>query len=117
MPNKTYILNKTKYNSRSTEKLCRKYAENEEFREKAKQRSKEQYKLKLGEEILKLKEEKEVYEDELNTVHGEYMNYKKLYEEKCDKILMQIKNINDKIKEIRKQSYSNENSDTESIGE
>ena len=119
MPSKSYIIHKDNYNKKTSSKLVQKYKEDPEFRQKALERSKNQHRLKLGTEILELKEERDKLEDELNTLCGEYNKYKKEYQDKTDTILTSIKNISDRIKDIRQQRKlsSNNNSDTESINE
>jgi 3-methyladenine DNA glycosylase/8-oxoguanine DNA glycosylase len=106
MTTKNYILNKKERNTKTSEVIKQKYKEDPEFREKCKQRAREQYKRRLGIDVYDIKKQIDIYEDELNTVHGEYKLYKKAYEEKTNEILNKIHKLQMKLKSIRRKEES-----------
>jgi hypothetical protein len=111
---KSYILHKKELNTKTNERLRQKYQNDPEYRERAKQRAKEQYKRRQSVEVFNIKREIDKYEDELNTVHNEYLLYKESYDKKSNDILCEIEKLQLRLREMRRKD-NNDTSDTSSI--
>jgi hypothetical protein len=111
MPTKSYIVNKDKYNTKSSLR----YTNDPEYREKKKLRSKAQYERKIGNEVLELKSEKAKLEHQLSTIYNEYMSHKEKYDNDSKNIINLINEINVKIKEKKYNNNTDSDSDKTDI--